>query len=128
MVRETDWPNGRALMAKLTLSFKDRILRVFALQSGEYLIGREKFNARYTAGDSVDATWTAYTPIGEIRAAEITHELTSLLDVGEEFYIMAPWNSEQFAQEGDYLVAPLPDLGEIYRIGRAEFEQTYGPK
>lgn len=106
----------------------DMVIKNLTEAKEEYLIGRDKFDARYAALEPVDDTWTVYAPNGEIRATEITHELTSQLDVGDEFYIMAPWSSEQFAQEGDYLVAPLPDLSEIYRIGRAEFEQTYGRK
>ena len=52
-------------------------------------------------------------------------ELTDKFDVGEEFYIVAPWGSEQLAREGDKFVAPLPGLDEVYRIARKEFEETY---
>ena len=58
---------------------------------------------------------------------EVGDDLTELLGVGEEFYIMAPWRSEQLAREGDMLVSPLPGLDEVYRIARKEFEETYKP-
>lgn len=103
----------------------DMVVKNLTEAQEQYLVGQEKFDSRYTALEKVDDIWTLYEPIGEIRAIEVTHEMTTLLDVGEEFYIMAPWNTEQFAREGDYLVAPLPALDEIYRIARSEFEQTY---
>ena len=54
--------------------------------------------------------------------------MTVKLNVGEEFYITAPWGSEQLAKEGDKFVAPLPDTNEIYRIARKEFDETYRRK
>ncbi|MEJ2370336.1 MAG: hypothetical protein P8Y07_05760 [Gemmatimonadales bacterium] len=58
-------------------------------------------------------------------ALEITRELTDRFNVGEAFYISAPWGSEQLAREGDKLVSPLPDLDEVYRIARKEFGENY---
>ena len=58
-------------------------------------------------------------------AFEISRELTDKFNVGEAFYIIAPWGSEQLAREGDKFVSPLPDLDEVYRIARKEFDETY---
>lgn len=91
----------------------------------KYLVGIAKFPDRYSEVEPVDDTWMRYEPKGEVLAIEISRELTDQLDVREEFYIMAPWGSEQLAGEGDMLVSPLPDLDEIYRIARKEFEETY---
>lgn len=90
-----------------------------------YLVGKAKFLNRYSEVEPVDDTWTLYAPEGEVLAIEISRELTAQLDVGGEFYIMAPWGSEQLAREGDMFVSPLPDLDEIYRIARKEFGETY---
>ena len=91
----------------------------------QYLVGRDKFDARYTYVADVDDRWKLYDPIGEVLGIEITRELTTSLDVGEEFFIQAPWGSEQLAREGDMFVAPFPKLDEVYRVARKEFDETY---
>lgn len=91
----------------------------------QYIVGKKKFETRYAPLESVDDEWTLYDPLGEVMAVEITRELTDQFNVGEAFYIIAPWGSEQLAREGDRLVSPLPDLDEVYRIARKEFDETY---
>ena len=93
----------------------------------EYLVGKQKFAERYSLLETLEDGWAEYEPKGEILGVEITRDVTDLLDVGEEFFIMAPWGSEQLAREGDLFVAPLPRLDEIYRIARKEFDETYKP-
>lgn len=105
----------------------DMVVRNLTEAREEYLVGQKTFAARYEEIGSVDDRWKLYLPTGAIRAIEITREVTRALGVGPEFLIMAPWGSEQVAMEGDFLVAPLPELREIYRIGRSEFAQTYEP-
>ena len=61
----------------------------------EYLVGREKFEVRYTLSEKIDEAWSKYLPKGEVLAVEITRHLTDGLNVGEEFYIMAPWGSDR---------------------------------
>jgi hypothetical protein len=90
-----------------------------------YIVSKSTFDKRYTELEPVDEKWTLYAPTGEVMAIEITRELTRQLNVGEEFYIMASWGSEQLAREGDMFVSTIPDLKEIYRIARKEFEETY---
>lgn len=110
-----------------TAGADDMVVRNLTEAQEEYLVGKGKFEDRYTALEPVDDEWTLYDPVGEVMAIEITRELTDKFDVGEEFYIMAPWGSEQLAREGDKFVAPLPGLDEVYRIARKEFEETYQP-
>ena len=91
----------------------------------QYLVGKDKFNARYTYVEDVDEEWKLYNPVGEVMGIEISRDLTTMLGAGEEFFIMAPWGSEQLAREGDMFVSPLPALDEVYRIARKEFDETY---
>ena len=90
-----------------------------------YIVSQATFAGRYTEVGPIDDTWNLYNPVGEVRAIEISQGISNLLRVGKEFYLMASWGTEQVAREGDYFVTPLPQLGEVYRIARAEFEQTY---
>ena len=103
----------------------DMIVRNLTEAKEMYIVGRKKFETRYTPLEPVDDEWMLYDPQGEVMALEITRELTDKFNVGEAFYIIAPWGSEQLAREGDKLVSPLPDLDEVYRIARKEFEETY---
>lgn len=103
----------------------DMVVRNLTEAQEEYIIGQAKFLQRYSEIRPVDDTWTLYEPKGEVLAIEISGELTGQLDVGEEFCIEAPWGSEQQARQGDMFVSPLPDLDEVYRIARKEFEETY---
>jgi hypothetical protein len=103
----------------------DMVVRNLTEAQEEYLVDPKKFADLYCEVAAVDKSWKLFDPIGEIRAIEISRNVTSLLGVGEEFFLMAPWGTEQVAMEGDFLVAPLPDLDEVYRIARSEFDQTY---
>jgi len=105
----------------------DMVVRNLTKAQEEYLVEPKKFADVYSEVEAVDESWRLYDPIGEIRAIEISRDVMSLLGVGEEFFLMAPWGTEQVAREGDFLVAPLPELSEIYRIARSEFGQTYEP-
>lgn len=93
----------------------------------QYIVEMDIFMDRYDVDTTLSEQWQAYSPKGKILGLEVSHEVTALLDVGDQFFIEAPWKSDQYCEEGDYLVSPLPDLSEVYRIGRAEFEQTYLP-
>lgn len=103
----------------------DMLVKNLTEAKEEYLVNETKFGTLYTAVGPVDDEWTLYDPKGEVRAVEISRDITDMLDVGGQFYIIASWGSEQLAREGDYFVAPLPGLDEIYRIARSEFGQTY---
>lgn len=91
----------------------------------EYIVSDSTFGKRYSRIESIDDEWSAYAPMGEVMAIEITKNLIDELRVEKEFFIAAPWGSEQRVREGDMFVAPLPDLEKIYRIARKEFDETY---
>lgn len=105
----------------------DKVVENLTRAREQYLVSDETFGQRYRAVAELDDTWTEYAPLGKVRAIEITAELVARLGVGDEFLLLAPWGSEQSAQEGDFLVSPLPDLREVYRIAKSEFRQTYRP-
>lgn len=110
-----------------TASDGDMVVKNLTKAQEEYLIDQTSFPGLYKELEPVDGPWKLYDPVGEIRAIEISRNVTRLLGVGERFFLMAPWGTEQVATEGDFLVAPLPELSEVYRIARSEFEQTYEP-
>jgi len=110
-----------------TAKNSDWVVKNLTAAQEEYILGEKEFARRYTEIGLVDSSWKLYDSKGEIRAIEITQGVTCSLDVDADFQIMAPWGSEQVAREGDYLVSPLPELDQVYRIGRPEFEQTYEP-
>ncbi len=103
----------------------DMVVKNLTESEEKYIVGKEKFAKLYQEIEKVDDTWKLYRPQGEVRAIEITRDITSDLDVGEEFFVIAPWNAEQLAREGDMFVVPLPARDEIYRIARKEFDETY---
>lgn len=94
----------------------------------EYIVAGETFSKRYVMSREPSDDWLTFEPAGEVRALEITHDVTTLLDVGNQFFIEAPWGERQFAAEGDYLVSPAPEHSEIYRIDRVAFDETYAKK
>jgi hypothetical protein len=94
----------------------------------KYIVTNEKFRSRYEIHAEPTEQWQEYQPLGEAHAIEITHDVTTQLNVGSNFFIVASWNETQFASEGDYFVSPSPDFDEIYRIGKPEFEKTYALK
>jgi hypothetical protein len=106
----------------------DMVVKNLTEAREQYIVGKNKFESRYTPVEAVDDKWTLYAPLGEVMAIDISREITDSFDVGAEFYIVAPWGSEQLSREGDKFVAPLPGLDEIYRIARQEFDETYQPK
>ena len=108
-----------------TAAADDMLVRNLTEAQELYLVGKTKFEKLYSVLESFDDEWTLYEPLGEVKAIDITRDVTTMLDVGEEFYIVASWGKEQLARLGDKLVAPLPDLDEIYRIARKEFNETY---
>lgn len=103
----------------------EMVVRNLTEAQEEYIVGKEKFANLYSEIEPVDDKWTLYAPLGEVLAIEISRDLTTELNVGEEFYIIAPWGSEQLAKEGDLFVTPAAKMDEVYRIARKEFEETY---
>jgi len=93
----------------------------------QYIVPQEKFEARYKLLESDDQAWSVYSPLGEILAIKVDAKIVKILKQRDSFYIYAPWNSPQRVRLGDYLVTPLPESKEIYRIANEEFRQTYRP-
>lgn len=103
----------------------DMVVRNLTEAKEKYIVSKEKFAKLYQEIEKVDDKSKLYRPQGEVRAIEITRDITSDLGVGEEFFVIAPWNAEQLARDGDMFVVPLPAKDEIYRIARKEFDETY---
>jgi tRNA threonylcarbamoyladenosine modification (KEOPS) complex Pcc1 subunit len=103
----------------------DMLVRALTEAAEQYLVGADEFARLYEKEADVDDGFARYRPRGRVRAIEITRDVTDALSVADEFFLIAPWRSQQFAREGDLLVAPLPALEKIYRIARKEFEETY---
>ncbi len=96
-------------------------------QAGEeYIINMDTFQDRYFVNEEPDELWRVFEPQGKVKALEVTQEVMAFLGVGSLFFIEAPWQADQYCEENDYLVSPLPELKEVYRIGKAEFDETYG--
>lgn len=96
-------------------------------QAGEmYLMSADKFAARYQAiaGGEAPEGFSAYQPIGRIRAIELTPELLEALGLSAAFVFMASWGGEMAAKQGDYLACP-EDGSSVYRIACQEFFETY---
>jgi hypothetical protein len=54
--------------------------------------------------------------VGKILAAKYT---------GERIEFLAAWNRYMVLKPGDFIVSPLPNLNEVYRIAEQEFYETY---
>lgn len=103
----------------------DMVVKNLTQSEEKYIVGKEKFDTLYQEIEKIDGEWKLYRPLGEVCATEISRDVTSRLNVGEEFFVIAPWKSEQLARDGDMFVVPLPAKSEIYRIARKEFDETY---
>ncbi|MDW8229620.1 MAG: hypothetical protein RMJ33_07260 [Saprospiraceae bacterium] len=96
-------------------------------EAGEaYLLPEQKFAQRYQYLRPAEGEWAEYQSIGHIRALELTPERLQTLQLPAEFEFIAAWGSPMLARRGDFLACP-EDFREVYRIARAEFEQTYEP-
>ena len=82
--------------------------------SGEqYILGGDKLAKRYREiGNGI------YQATGECRG--VTYN-------GPETSFQASWGQPMVLKPGDMIVTPLPQMGEVYRIARQEFESTYKP-
>jgi hypothetical protein len=79
----------------------------------EYILSGDKLAKRYKeVGDGI------YQATGECRG--VTYN-------GPETSFEASWGQPMVLKPGDMIVTPLPQMGEVYRIARQEFESTYKP-
>ncbi len=88
----------------------------------EYIISGEKFRKRYMFVEDAPSVegWKTYDPTGECEAAEFRG---SRFDLPNPFYFTASWGERMVIKDGDMLATI--DRKEVYRIARAEFDQTY---
>ena len=105
----------------------DMVVRNLTGAGEMYIISAKSFPRLYDQVEELDEGWALYNPKGEVLAIEVTDKVANKLGVNAEFFIEAPWGSDERVRVGDFLVAPLPALKKIYRIARVEFEQTYSP-
>jgi hypothetical protein len=82
----------------------------------EYILTEDKLYKRYSKVEGEGDIWKAK---GECKALEYT---------GEPMQFEASWGEAMFLKPGDMICSPLPDLNEVYRIARAEFDSTYALK
>lgn len=95
---------------------KENDVIVKGLKGEEYIIGHEKFKARYAVINPVTDTFTSYEPNGTCIAYEYE---------GESIVFTAPWNEDMILNKGDFLATTDETVPEVYRIERSAFYQTY---
>jgi hypothetical protein len=95
---------------------KENDVVIKGLKGEEYIIGHEKFKARYTVNKPVSDDFTTYEPNGTCIAYEYQ---------GESMVFMAPWNEEMIVHNGDFLATTDAFIPEVYRIERDAFFKTY---
>ncbi len=81
-----------------------------------YIVRMEIFEQRYEIESALNNEFQAYEATGKSLAIQINHEITTYLGVGVTFFINPTWPAEQYVEEGDYFVCPLPWKNEIYRV------------
>jgi len=89
-----------------------------------YIISGKKFNQRYQFLATTKNEFSEYKPVGRILAVEMNEDDLNNLGLPGEFKFMATWGEGMVVKANDYLATPL-DQGEIYRIARKEFFETY---
>ncbi|MGB0711973.1 MAG: hypothetical protein ACPGUC_00295 [Gammaproteobacteria bacterium] len=97
----------------------------------QYVIRADRFAARYDpidgeepGSETDEEGGLLYEAKGEVKALTVDEALLTRLKQDDGFYLEADWGEAQIVRKGDSLVAP-PDLSEIYRIARSEFELSY---
>lgn len=90
-----------------------------------YVVKADKFKQRYQWLRHAEEGFEEYRPTGRVTAVELSPERCAAMRIPAEFYFEAPWGEAMVAKEGDFIVSP-PEGGEVYRIARKEFFETYG--
>lgn len=105
----------------------DYVVRNSTESQEEYIVESVRFNQRYQLQEEVDKEWKRYKALGTCRGIVVDNEILEILDQKQEFTFVAPWGEGMICKTGDMLVCPTPEgeVGEIYRIGKEEFEETY---
>lgn len=106
-------------------SSDDFIVKNMTSAGEQYIIKGTTLHQKYKATGVNDGDWKIYQPSGKIIAVSISEEVLKQFEWESPFYFEAPWGEKMIVKMGDYLVSPLPDKNEIYRIARKEFSETY---
>ncbi len=87
-----------------------------SVKDEEYIISREKFDARYQ-GDELTADFQTYASCGVTYAVQWYH--------GPAIF-KASWGEDMIINNGDFLCSPtlVPD-GDLYRIEASAFYKSY---
>jgi hypothetical protein len=109
---------------KNTAKAGDWVVRNTTPAREEYIVSEKTFASRYRFIAELGEGWARYQPLGEVLAVKVDGAVLELLGASKTFYIEAPWGEPQRVRQGDELAAP-PALDEVYRIARAEFDETY---
>ena len=108
---------------------------IVANPDGErYVMGKAKFMARYDSANPSEPSslelksegFRSYRAIGSIWGYRITEA-----DVQQHFTagcFQASWGEKMVCCRDDILAVPWPDGGEIYRIEKTAFQDTYRPR
>lgn len=91
----------------------------------EYIVSEKKLNDRYTFLEQVDDVYARYRSSSTIQAFTLTEEMFKSLSLNDPFWFIAEWGETMIVRAGDYLVCT--GNGEVYRIARKEFSETYEP-
>ncbi len=81
----------------------------------EYIVSREMFFQRYRLFYWQESGCVCI-PNGRVKAAIYS---------GDEIEFLAAWGRYMILKPGDFIVTPLPDMDEVYRIAAQEFFETY---
>ena len=112
----------------------DYIVANLTSSKEHYVVSKDKFPTLYSFSKALDTNeddndnnrWDEYLPKGQVQAVEVDETVLSLLAVETTpFELEAAWGETQRVELGDYLVSPLPQLDEVYRIAKSSFLGTY---
>lgn len=116
---------GDGLETKNKAGTGDFVVENATAAKERYIIKEESFHKKYTKDHAAEQGWDWYIAKGKIIAIEITGEVLQHFGWQSPVYFEAPWKESMVVKDGDFLVTPLPDKNEIYRIARTEFFETY---
>lgn len=94
----------------------DVVVRNHTEAQEQYILTQTQLKKRYAFVHHAASGWDIYRARGECRALRYD---------GEETTFLAIWNAPMILKPGDWIVTPLPDKNEVYRIAQKEFKETY---
>ena len=108
-------------------NFGDMLIKNQTIANEMYVMSEQSFQQRYAnMEDPVldNDGFQEFLPIGKINALLIDSQLLIKLNLPDEFYFQAPWQSKMICKKNDFLACP-PDFSQVYRIAHKEFFETY---